>query len=345
MSNVVQILVTTFSAFIFLLIFAIPFLLKWLFFDAGTSKKNPPPSPPRLPIIGHLHKLGSHPHRSFLSLARRHGPIMLLRLGNKEAVIVSSADAAREIMKTHDLVFSDRPDFKINRKLLYDLKDISVAPYGKYWQRMKSLCVLLFLSNKMVQSFRAIREEETALMMARIEEESRSTSPGILNLSEMFAEIANHVVCRSTIGRKYAEGESGKKFRRSLWELAGLLGNANVGDFLPWLGWINWVNGRDALVERVAKELDEFLEVVVEEHMDRLGRHERKNGSVEGVKGDDERREDFVDILIKIYKEDEAGDGGVSIDRNSIKALMLVRSLSFSISLSISLYLLLFLCA
>ncbi|KAL6973139.1 unspecific monooxygenase, partial [Sarracenia purpurea var. burkii] len=90
----------------------------WLFFDAGTNKKNPPPLPPRLPIIGHLHKLGSHPHCSFLSLARHHGPIMLLRLGNRETVIVSSVDAAREIMKTHDLVFSDRPDIKINWKLL-----------------------------------------------------------------------------------------------------------------------------------------------------------------------------------------------------------------------------------
>ncbi|KAL6973145.1 hypothetical protein U1Q18_027324 [Sarracenia purpurea var. burkii] len=133
----------------------------------------------------------------------------------------------------------------------------------------------------MVQSFRAIREEETTLMMARIEKESRSMSPRILNLSEMFTEIASDVVCRSAMGRKYGGGESGKKFKRLLKELMVLLDGTNVGEFLPWLEWVNWVNGRDALVERVAKGIDEFLEGVF---MDRMGRHERKNGSVEGVK-------------------------------------------------------------
>ncbi|KAL6973146.1 unspecific monooxygenase [Sarracenia purpurea var. burkii] len=140
MSNMVQMLVPIFSAFIFVFIFSIPYLIKRrrLCFNTKIGEKNLPPSPPHLLIIGHLHQLGSRPHRSLLSLARRHGPIMLLRLGNKQAVVVSSADAAREIMKTHDLVFSDRPEFKVTRKLLYNLKDVSMEPYGESLSASKS---------------------------------------------------------------------------------------------------------------------------------------------------------------------------------------------------------------
>lgn len=47
----------------------------------------------------------------------------MLYQGRKPAVVVSSADIAREIMKTHDTIFANRPDSRIARNLLYDYKD------------------------------------------------------------------------------------------------------------------------------------------------------------------------------------------------------------------------------
>nr|CAB3471705.1 unnamed protein product [Digitaria exilis] len=45
-----------------------------------------PPSPPGLPLLGHLHLLGRLPHRALRSLAVAHGPVMLLRLGRVPTV-------------------------------------------------------------------------------------------------------------------------------------------------------------------------------------------------------------------------------------------------------------------
>ncbi|KAL6177537.1 hypothetical protein ACLB2K_049063 [Fragaria x ananassa] len=76
---------------------------------AKPSTENSPPSPPKLPILGNLHQLGLHPHRSLRDLSQIHGPFMLLHFGSIPVIVVSSAEGAREIMKTHDLTFSNRP--------------------------------------------------------------------------------------------------------------------------------------------------------------------------------------------------------------------------------------------
>ncbi|CBI14922.3 unnamed protein product, partial [Vitis vinifera] len=194
------------SFFLLLLPFFIftHFLIKWLYptTPAVTTKKLLP-SPPKLPIIGNLHQLGSLPHRSLWALAQRHGPLMLLHFGRVPVVIVSAVDAAREIMKTNDAIFSNRPKSNISAKLLYDYKDVSTAPYGEYWRQMRSICVLHLLSTRRVQSFRGVREEETALLMEKISSSSSSSIP--IDLSQMFLSLTNDLICRVALGRKYME--------------------------------------------------------------------------------------------------------------------------------------------
>ncbi|KAH6819974.1 hypothetical protein C2S53_018133 [Perilla frutescens var. hirtella] len=258
--------------------------------------KNPPPSPPTLPIIGNLHQLGSLPHQNLRILARKHGPIMLLHFGSVPVLVISSADAAREITRTHDLTFASRPLQKVSKKISYNGKDVAFAPYGDYWRRAKSIFVLRLLSSRRVQSYRSIREEETALLVKKIRECS-----GMVNLSKMFTEFTNDGVCRSAFGRKYSSSENGRRFLELVGELSEVVGAVCVGEFIPWLSWIDRVRGFDERVDRVARELDEFLEGVIKE---RIGNQE-------------ERGENFLDILLEISNDD------ASIDRDGIKGLLL----------------------
>ncbi|KAL6177536.1 hypothetical protein ACLB2K_049062 [Fragaria x ananassa] len=303
--------ISTLFTFVFPFTFLTIFLLRWLVPAAPpqTHIKCLPPSPPRLPIIGNLHQLGRLPHRSLHTLAQRYGPMMLLHFGVKPVLIVSSADDARDVMKTHDLVFSNRPRLSASDRLLYNGKGVASATYGEHWRSARRVCVVHLLSSNRVQSFRAEREEELGLL---IQEVKRLTSVSLsVNLSEMFASFTVDVMCRVAFGRKYG----GFKFREMLGELMMLLGGFYMRDYVPWLAWVDWIKGSDAKIERLSKEFDRFLDDVVDEHMGVFKMRGESGGDGSGEGG-----KDFVDVLLEVQS---SGSEGSSIDRDSIKGIIL----------------------
>jgi hypothetical protein len=120
-----------------------------------------PTSPPALPGLGHLHLVGSLPHVSLRSLARKHGhDLMLLRLGAMSVVVVSSPRAAQAVLRTHDHVFASRPHSLVAEIVLYGPSDVGFAPHGEYWRQARKLVTTHLLTVKRVQLLRHAREEE-----------------------------------------------------------------------------------------------------------------------------------------------------------------------------------------
>ena len=121
-----------------------------------------PPSPPALPIIGHLHLVGALPHVSLRDLAAKHaaGGLMLLRLGTVPNLVVSSPRASLAIMRTHDHIFASRPTTAITDTLMYSSSDIALAPYGEHWRQARKLVTAHLFTVKKVHSYRHGRQEE-----------------------------------------------------------------------------------------------------------------------------------------------------------------------------------------
>ncbi|KAK6261837.1 hypothetical protein QUC31_007653 [Theobroma cacao] len=152
-------------------------------------------------------------------------------------------------------------------------------------------------------------------LQKQIKESSSSALP--VNLTEIFAMLTNNVICRAALGRKYSEGEGGKKFKKLLCEFVELLGGFNVGDYIPWLAWVSRINGLEAKMEKVAKEFDAFLEGVVDEHMDR---YKRGHNDHDDTRLQHEEQKSFVDVLLEIQRENTVG---FPLERVSVKALIL----------------------
>ncbi|KAL6196430.1 hypothetical protein ACLB2K_032045 [Fragaria x ananassa] len=297
------------SPLMYLLLAAISFILlrRW----SSNNNSSVPPSPPKLPIIGNLHQISSLPHQSFHTLSKRYGPVMLLHFGSRPVLVISSAEAASQIFKTHDLIFSDRPKFIFFERITYNYKDMVSAPYGEYWRQIRSVSVLNLLSNKMVRSYRAVREEETKGMISNIIEScstKSSSSSTVLNLSDMFNKLSNDIICRVAMGRRYSElGEDGGKlFMKLAGDLTEFFTRVNIGDYIPWLSWVTRLTGFDAELDDLAKRADTFFDKVVQEHID-------KPNTGDGIK-------DFVDVLLSVQKENAVG---VPIDRVGIKGTVL----------------------
>ncbi|KAL1199952.1 Cytochrome P450 71B25 [Cardamine amara subsp. amara] len=111
----------------FLLIIFLPFLLSLITKKIKDSKHNLPPGPKKLPIIGNLHQLQGMLHRYLHDLAKKHGPVMHLRLGFVPMVIISSKEAAEEALKTHDHECCTRPNTVAARVFSRDNKNIGLG--------------------------------------------------------------------------------------------------------------------------------------------------------------------------------------------------------------------------
>ncbi|CAH8386880.1 unnamed protein product [Eruca vesicaria subsp. sativa] len=260
------------------------------------KKSNTIPSPLRLPVIGNLHQLGRHPHRSLCYLSHRYGPVMLVHFGVVPVLIISSAEVARDVLKTHDRVFASRPKSKVYEKVLYGDLHIGSAPYGEYWRKTRSVFVTHLLSNKLVQSFRDVRQEEVNLLMEKI----RKSNSLPVNLSELFSRLTNDVVSRVALGKKY--GGTGIDLKELTERLLRLAGAFTVGTFVPWLAWIDWIRGLDRQRAKTKKEFDEIYEKVIQDHEDKDG-----HGT------------DFVDVLLAIQRDKSIG---LEINRMHIKAII-----------------------
>lgn len=71
-----------------------------------------PPGPRAWPVVGCLLSLPklNPPEVLFAKLAETYGELMLVRMGARSLVVVSSARMAMEFLKTHDQEFANRPE-------------------------------------------------------------------------------------------------------------------------------------------------------------------------------------------------------------------------------------------
>ncbi|VFQ77093.1 unnamed protein product [Cuscuta campestris] len=266
------------------------------------KKKNaPPPGPRELPILGHLHLLGKNPHRDLSKLAKVHGPIMRLRFGFLDHIVISSPRAARLFLETHDLVFASRPPHEAARIISYGQKNLSFARYGPYWRNVRKLVTLELLSHQKISSSRARATKRNELCL--LVESLKAKAATVDLTAAVFALVAN-VSCRMVCGRKYEMRE----FEGAVREGLQLYGMPNLGDYFPRLGWLD-LQGFRRRMKGVVKVFDQFLEKVLVDHERRD--HQQCGG------------EDFVDTMLSLLNSGEADDDELRLNREHVKTILL----------------------
>ncbi|KAG5019653.1 hypothetical protein JHK87_015508 [Glycine soja] len=268
------------------------------------NKYNLPPSPPKIPIIGNLHQLGTLPHRSFHALSHKYGPLMMLQLGQIPTLVVSSADVAREIIKTHDVVFSNRRQPTAAKIFGYGCKDVAFVYYGEEWRQKIKTCKVELMSLKKVRLFHSIRQEVVTELVEAIGEACGSERPCV-NLTEMLMAASNDIVSRCVLGRKCDDacgGSGSSSFAALGRKIMRLLSAFSVGDFFPSLGWVDYLTGLIPEMKTTFLAVDAFLDEVIAEH-----------------ESSNKKNDDFLGILLQLQ---ECGRLDFQLDRDNLKAIL-----------------------
>ncbi|XP_056861132.1 cytochrome P450 71B10-like [Raphanus sativus] len=267
-----------------------------------------PPSPPGLPLIGHLHQLGILPHRSLWELSKKYGPVMLVKLGRVPTVVVSSPETARQVLRDHDLDCCSRPSVEGARKFSYNYRDIAFSRYDDYWKELRKLCVRELFSTKQVNLIQPIKKMEMKKLINSITESASEETP--VNLSETFLSLNVNVVCKASFGVSF-QGTvlNNEKFQGLVHEAIEMMGSFSASDFFPYTGWIfDRFTGLHARRETSVRDLDAFYEQMIDLHLEE--------------NREDRSEDDFVDLLLKLEKE-EAVLGYGKLTRNHIKAILM----------------------
>lgn len=290
------------------------FIVFILFFKSKKPKPSSsklPPGPPTLPIIGNLHQIGSMPHHSLTKLSQKYGPIMHIKLGEISTIVISSPEIAKQIMKTHDNKFSNRPHLLAADIITYGSKGMTFSPYGSYWRQMRKICTFELLTPKRVESFQSIREQE----VSNIVKEIGLSEGSCINLSKMINLFSFGLTSRIALGGKSEDQEA---FMVAMKDVLKLVGGFSMVDLFPSFQVLHFLTGVKAKAEEVHKEIDRILEKIL--------RYHQLDTSLETKKINRKDGEDLVDVLLRLQKQNNLEH---PLSDSIIKANMLVSILQF----------------
>ncbi|KAJ8483391.1 hypothetical protein ONZ45_g14616 [Pleurotus djamor] len=117
-----------------LVLFASLFVLK-----SCIWKRNLPPGPPRLPVLGNLLQLTETESiwRRMTVWGQKYGPIVSLSVLGKPIIVLNSHKAASDLLDRRSSIYSNRPKNIVVGELLTKGYLMAITRYGDLWKRMR----------------------------------------------------------------------------------------------------------------------------------------------------------------------------------------------------------------
>uniref|UniRef100_A0A7N0ZXS8 Cytochrome P450 n=1 Tax=Kalanchoe fedtschenkoi TaxID=63787 RepID=A0A7N0ZXS8_KALFE len=239
-----------------------------LLYVAKTIKlgfSNLPPGPRPLPIIGNLHQLGPKPHKSLANLARTHGPIMRLELGQVTTVVISSASAARLVLQKQDHSLANRFPPDSSSSCGHDRHSVVWKNLSQKWRELRRICNAEIFSSQKMEAYGYLRVKRVEELVAEIRRSAEVGEPVLIG--EVSFKTLLNLLSRMILSVDLDDGGSeaaSREFKASFRAMMDLLGMPNLVDYFPWLRVIDPQRIRARLVVHFEKMLGFFDDLVAQ---------------------------------------------------------------------------------
>ncbi|KAK0587623.1 hypothetical protein LWI29_025999 [Acer saccharum] len=268
------------------------------------DSKKLPPGPTPFPIIGNLLEVGANPHRSLANLAKKHGPIMTLQLGQVTTIVISSSTVAKEILKNHDLSFCNRtvPDAILAEQ--HGEIGMPWLPVTTAWRSLRKISNSHIFTTQKLDANQYLRREKIQQLLAHVQEScdaGRAIEVGQAAFNTTLNLLSNTVF---SIDLADPSSEFAREFKKLVWGIMEEAGKPNLNDYFPILRKID----PQGIRRRMGVHFREMLKM-----FDRLIVERLKQRQLHGSEP-----KDMLDTLLNITE-----DKSEEIDRDQIKHLLL----------------------
>ncbi|GJN32029.1 hypothetical protein PR202_gb20499 [Eleusine coracana subsp. coracana] len=272
-------------------------------------RRNLPPGPLPLPVVGNLLSMGAQPHRSLARLAARHGPVMTLRLGTVTTVVASSADAARDVLQRHDAAFSGRFLFDGTHAFAHYAHSMVWLPAtSPRWRALRKVCSGELFAPHRLDVNGSLRQEKVQELVSHVERLASEGTPvrvGRLAFTAALNLLSSTIFSTDLADLDDTRVEPGE-FKAVLAELNYTVGLPNVSDFFPEVAWLD-PQGLRRRIEGLFRQLHAMINDQIERRI-----KER------AVAGESSTQKNFLDVLLDYRNVDD----GRGFQRQTILSLL-----------------------
>uniref|UniRef100_A0A7N0UE32 Uncharacterized protein n=1 Tax=Kalanchoe fedtschenkoi TaxID=63787 RepID=A0A7N0UE32_KALFE len=274
-----------------------------------------PPGPRPWPVIGNLHLIDRLLHQSLHKLSETYGPLMQLKFGSCNVIVISSPQLAKEVLKTQDSVFSGRPRLAVGKYLQYNFSDI-LWGYGPHWRQGRRIFTSHLLNSKRLESYKYIRVEVRRDFLTQL----YGLRGNEVRIMDHISRINLSIISRIVLGKNYfsdsklLDKESSGETSMSRGEMQEMLdetfrlgGVFVIGDWIPWLGKLD-LDGHVKKMKNLHQKYDKLFNLILKEHK-MAGNGQQQEGP-----------KDMMNVLVDLVDDP---DLEVKLTTDTIKAFVM----------------------
>ncbi|KAG2309665.1 hypothetical protein Bca52824_029413 [Brassica carinata] len=259
-----------------------------------------PPGPPRLPIIGNINLVGKNPHRSFANLSKTYGPVMSLKLGCLNTVVITSPEAAREVLRTHDEVLSNRGSNNSINSINHQERSLVWLPSSSpRWRLLRKLSATLLFSPKRLEATKDLRMKKVKDLISFMSKSSEREEPVDISHAAFTTtlNIMSNILFSVDLGSFDPLKES-NGFQDTVIGVMEAVGDPDAANYFPFMRFFDLQGNSKKMkdnMERLFRVFRGFIDAKIAEKA-------LRNNPKDVTDGDG----DFLDALLHLTEGDEA---------------------------------------